>query len=77
MSEEIPADGGPIVMKMKKKYLVKRPGNKGINKKKNSGGVGRRARGPKRGVVVSGSLCPEQYGLWKAWMEKNGIPILG
>jgi hypothetical protein len=67
----------PIVMKMKKKYLTKRPGNKGSSKKNNNGGVGRRAKAQKRAVSVSAAICPEQYGLWAAWMRKNNQPILG
>jgi len=78
MSEETkPTGDEPIVMKLKKKYLIQRPGNKGVSKKNNSGGVGRKAKALKRGVYVSAGLCPEQYGLWAAWMRKNGIPILG
>ena len=67
----------PIPMKLKKKYLTKKPGNKGISKKNNSGGVGRKAKAAKRAVTVSGAICPDQYGLWAAWMRKNGIAILG
>ena len=67
----------PIVMKMKKKYLVIKPGNKGSSKHNNGGGVGRRAKAQKRAVAVSAAICPEQYGLWAAWMRKNGFPILG
>ena len=67
----------PIELKLKKKYLTKKPGNKGSSKKNNSGGVGRRAKAQKRAVAISAAICPEQYGLWAAWMRKNGIPILG
>lgn len=67
----------PIVMKLKKKYLTKRPGNKGSSKKNNSGGCGRKALAAKRAARVSAAVCPEQYGLWAAWMRKNGLPILG
>ncbi len=67
----------PIELKLKKKYLTKKPGNKGSSKKNNSGGVGRRAKAQKRAVAVSAAICPEQYGLWAAWMRKNQLPILG
>jgi len=70
-------DNAPVEMKLKKKYLTRRPGNKGSSKRNNGGGVGRRAKAAQRAVVVSGSVCPEQYGLWAAWMKKNSIPILG
>lgn len=67
----------PIEMKLKKKYLAKKPGNKGHSKKNNSGGCGRKALAAKRAISVSASVCPEQYGLWAAWMRKNQLPILG
>lgn len=74
---EVVDPNAPIPMKLKKKYLVKKPGNKGSSKKNNSGGVGRRAKAEKRAVTVSGAICPDQYGLWSAWMKKAGLPILG
>jgi hypothetical protein len=71
------AELAPIEMKLKKKYTTKRPGNKGISKKNNSGGTGKAARAKTRGVYVCAAICPEQYGLWKAWMLKQGLPVLG
>jgi len=69
--------GGPIEIKLRKKYLVTKPGNKGSSKKNNSGGTGRKALAAKRATSVSAAVCPEQYGLWAAWMRKNGYKILG
>jgi hypothetical protein len=67
----------PIEIKLRKKYTVTKPGNKGSSKKNNSGGCGRKALAAKRAASVSAAVCPEQYGLWAAWMRKNGYKILG
>lgn len=67
----------PIEMPLKLKYRVRKAPNKGISKKNNSGGTGHAARAKSRAVYVTAALCPEQYGLWKAWMLKQGLPILG
>jgi len=64
-------------MPLKKKHRTKKFGNKGVSKKNNSGGTGKRARAQKRAVTVCSAICPEQYGLWKAWMLKNNLPVLG
>ena len=77
MTEDKKDADGRVVMKLKKKYLTKKAGNKAHSKKNNSGLVGRKALAAKRAVTVSGAVCPEQYGLWAAWMKKNSIPIRG
>lgn len=64
-------------MKLKKKYLIKKAGNKGISKKNNSGQTGRKAKAAKRARVVSGNSSPEQYGRWKAMMDAAGEKVLG
>lgn len=64
-------------LKLKKKYLVKKAGNKGISKKNNSGQTGRKAKAAKRARVVSGNSSPEQYGRWKAMMDAAGEKVLG
>jgi len=67
----------PNEMKLKKKYLVKKAGNKGMSKKNNSGQTGRKAKAAKRARVVSGSSSPEQYGRWKAMMDACGEKVYG
>lgn len=67
----------PIEMPLKLKYRVRKAPNKGSSKKNNSGGCGRKALAAKRATSVSAAVCPEQYGLWAAWMRKNGYKILG
>jgi len=64
-------------MKLKLKYRTKKPGNKAVSKKNNSGATGRKAKSAKRAVVVSSRNSPEQYGRWKAMMVSNKEPVLG
>ena len=64
-------------MKLRKKHLVRRPSNKGINKRKHSGGAGRRARALARARAVSQRNSPEQWGRYKAWAASVGEPMLG
>jgi hypothetical protein len=64
-------------MKMRLKYRVKKPSNKGTSKKNNSGQSGRKAKALKRSRVVHSRNSPEQYGRWAALMKANNEPILG
>lgn len=67
----------PVEIKLKQKYRVKKPGNKSVSKRNNSGGCGRKAKALKRAIVVSSRSSPDQYGRWAALMKANGEPILG
>ncbi len=64
-------------MKLKLKHRTKKPGNKSVSKKNNSGQTGRKAKASKRARVVSSRSSPEQYGRWRAMMAANGEPVLG
>ena len=71
---------GPVAdneMKLKKKHRIKKPGNVGTNKRKNSGGAGKKAKSTKRARTVNSRTSPEQYGRWKAWMDSVGWPVYG
>jgi len=67
----------PNEMPLRKKYTVKKAANKGVNKKHNSGGVGKKALSTKRGRSICSRTSPEQYGRWAALMKANNEPILG
>ncbi len=64
-------------IKLKKKHTLKKPGNKAVSKKNNSGGTGRRALALKRAHVISSRSSPEQFGRWKAMMDASGEKVLG
>ncbi len=67
----------PNEMKLKAKYLAKRPGNVGHKKGGNSGGCGRKALSAKRGKVVCSRTSPEQWGRYMAWAASVNFEILG
>lgn len=67
----------PREMKLRKKYTVKKAGNKGTSKKSNSGGVGKKALSTKRGRSITSRTSPEQFGRWAAMMKASGEPVLG
>lgn len=67
----------PNEMKLKLKYRTKKAPNKGVNKKHNSGGVGKKALSTKRGRCICSRTSPEQYGRWAALMKANNELILG
>ncbi len=64
-------------IKLKLKHRLKKPGNKAVSKKNNSGGTGRRALALKRAHVVSSRSSGEQYGRWKAMMDASGEKVYG